>query len=275
MSYEQFQTALQRIAGSIFKDSDALTKMYEHLGIKDEASFRNKLKLLRIPFSYKQVKKSNTPISNYKFKFFAHGGKLAEGVKETVVERIRSKDRDDSRGITANNDMNRITSNRPIKFRSITEQVDEIKRVDSREDSLRLKQSPAYIPRTRKTNRRVPTDRESKAYLSKNTTQQEIILNSNYIRLVDSDLNAIPTNNHSSYQTSNANITGYSNVYRQKMSQKKSGSKWNYKLNQVVSEARDIVGSTEKDDFAERKGYLESLIEDDGEDDYLKKHYQL
>lgn len=73
----------------------------------------------------------------------------------------------------------------------------------------------------------------------------------------------MPTNNHSSYQTSNANITGYSNVYREKMSKKKTGgNKWNYELNSIVSEARDMVGSPEKDEALERKGYLESLIED-------------
>jgi hypothetical protein len=35
MNYEQFQTALQRIASTMFTDSEALTKMYEYLGIKD------------------------------------------------------------------------------------------------------------------------------------------------------------------------------------------------------------------------------------------------
>lgn len=61
--------------------------MYEHLGMLDETSFRKKLKMLRIPFSYKQTKKIEQPLSNYKFEFFAHGGKLEEGVKETVITR--------------------------------------------------------------------------------------------------------------------------------------------------------------------------------------------
>jgi hypothetical protein len=58
MDYEQFQTALHRIAAIMFTGSDVMTLMYNYLSIKDEASFRNKLKLLRIPFSYKQTKKA-------------------------------------------------------------------------------------------------------------------------------------------------------------------------------------------------------------------------
>ena len=35
MDYEQFQTALSRIAATMFPDSEALTKLYEYLDIKD------------------------------------------------------------------------------------------------------------------------------------------------------------------------------------------------------------------------------------------------
>ncbi len=84
---------------------------------------------------------------------------------------------------------------------------------------------------------------------SKNPTQQDLYLNANYVRLVDSNKQALPTSNHSSYQTSKANITGYSNIYNNKQLQMRDGKKWGYEVNRIVSEAREIVGSAEKEEF--------------------------
>ncbi len=78
MDYEQWIMALNRISITMFKESEALQKLYDYIGINDQVAFKNKLKLLRIPFSFKQAKKPSFPPSNYQFKFFAHGGKLAD-----------------------------------------------------------------------------------------------------------------------------------------------------------------------------------------------------
>lgn len=203
--------------------------------------------MLHIPFSYKQVKRTNTPASNYKFRFFAHGGKLAEAVKETIEHRARSKDNDEIRGGTAVQENNSV---RPLaKFRSMTENV-EVPRLPASRETERLKQSAAPVPRRRIS--RMPTENPSHVDSSKKHAQ-EIYLNANYIRLIGDDINAMPTNNHSSYQTTNVNVTGYSNIYKQKQTQKKSAGRWNYKLNNVVTEARNLVA--EKDPL-DHKGYL-------------------
>lgn len=105
---------------SVYKDSDALEKLYQHIGVGNETEFRRKLKMLRIPFSYKESKKEKLPPSKYKFRFFAHGGRLAEDVKQTLLERAKSKEEEKDGRKLSKQDSGLLHSS---KVRSITEKA--------------------------------------------------------------------------------------------------------------------------------------------------------